>query len=243
MSDGGAVGLERVGAVRAATLLMAIIAVVVGSPVARAADDPDDGLSSGWSDRLSDNFKSGITKATRAMGLNKPPGPAPKEAPSGCPSIAVLDGTQVSRVMAPGVTGNGGLRYQYSLYDVGRECTLVGGQVNVKVGAGGRVLLGPAGSAGRFDVPIRVVVFSEVEQKPIQSKLFKVPATIAAGQASVPFQLISDAMAVSIPAGRSAADYSIKIGIDAGKGEGGDPTTAAKPRHRVKKEAAANAAE
>ena len=225
----------------AALLVGTLAAGVACAPGAQAADDADDGLSSSWSDKISDSFKNGITKATHAVGLGKPPGPAPKEAPSGCPSIAILDGTQVSRVMAPGATGNAGLRYQYSLYDVGRECTLAGSQVSVKVGAGGRVLLGPAGAAGHFDVPIRVVVFSEVEQKPVQSKLFKVPATMAAGQASVPFQLVSDAMAVSIPAGRSAGDYSIKVGIDAGKSDAG-PTAATKPRRHLKKEAT-NAAE
>ncbi len=233
--------LARAGTGSAALLLIGAFVSATWTSAARAADDVDDGLSSSWSDKISDSFKNGMTKATRAIGLGKPPGPAPKEAPSGCPSIAILDGTQVSRVMAPGATGNAGLRYQYSLYDVGRECTLTGSQVNVKVGAGGRVLLGPAGTAGHYDVPIRVVVFSEVEQKPIQSKLFKVSATMAAGQASVPFQLVSDAMAVAIPAGRSAVDYSIKVGIDAGKGDG-TPAAAGKPRHHMKKEAA-NAAE
>ena len=142
--------------------------------------------------------------------------------------------------MSPGATGNEGLRYQYSLHDVGRECSISGGRIGVKVGANGRVLLGPVGAAGHFDVPIRVVVFSDADQKPVESKLFRVPATVGGGQASVPFEFVSDMINVPVAAGRTAADYSIKVGIDAGKGGDRAPSASAKAaRHRLRKEAAA----
>ena len=228
----------------AAWLLCVTVSAGAGAlstSAAHAASDEDDdgGLSSGWTDRMSDSIKNTIGKATSKIGIGRPAGPAPKEAPSGCPTIGILDGTQVQRVMAPGATGNEGLRYQYSLHDVGRECSLSSGRIGVKVGANGRVLLGPVGAAGRFDVPLRVVVFSDADQKPVQSKLFRVPATVAGGQSSVPFEFVSEMIDVPVAAGRTAADYSIKVGIDAGKDDG-TPTAGIKAaRRHLRKEAAA----
>ncbi len=219
-------------------LLATVAAVVASTAPVRAADDDDYGLNPSWSDRLSESMKESIGKAEKAIGVGRPAGPAPIENPSGCPPIAILDGTEAQRVMAPGATGNQGLRYQYSLLGVARECTMSGGRMSVKVGAGGRVLLGPAGAAGKFDVPIRVVVFSEIEHKPIESKLFRVSASVGAGQAGAPFQFVSDSVVVPIAAGRTGDDYSIKVGID---GKGGPTGPATKPaRHRKKDVASAS---
>ena len=245
MRAGGARSGDAGGRSTSAALLLCVImaagAAMPWTPTAHAADDDDDGgLSPGWTDRMSDSIKTSVGKATSAVGLGKPPGPAPKEAPSGCPTIEILDGTEVQRVMVPGATGNEGLRYQYSLHDVGRECSISGARISVKVGANGRVLLGPVGAPGHFDVPIRVVVFSDADQKPVVSRLFRVPATINGGGASTPFTFASETIDVPISAGRTAADYSIKVGIDAHKGDGA-PTTAGKSGHRHfrKEEAAA----
>jgi hypothetical protein len=125
------------------------------------------------------------------------------------------------------------------LMNVGRECSISADRVTIKVAADGRVLLGPAGTAGRFDVPIRVAVFSEAQQKAVESKLFRVPVAVGAGQASVPFDFVSEPITVAIPQGRSR-DYSIKIGFDAG-GKGAADT--AKPKHarRHKPETTASA--
>jgi len=169
-----------------------------------------------------------MENTTKMMGFGKPTPPPPPEAPSGCPTIGILDGTQSQRVMAPGGSDNQSVRYQYSLFNVGRECTISGGRIALKVGAGGRVLLGPAGSAGHFDIPIRVVVFSEVSQKPVESKLFRVPASVPTGQAGAPFQFVSDNLVVPMAAGQHGTDYSIKVGFDA---KGTDAAGPAKPRH------------
>ena len=182
--------------------------------IAPARADDDDPLNPGWSDKIGESIKNGMTNATKAIGLGKPAPPPALEAPSGCPTIALLDGTQAQRVMAPGATDNQGVRYQYSLFNVGRECSISAGRMSVKVGADGRVLLGPAGAAGHFDVPIRVVVFSEVEKKPVESKLYRVSASVGSGQDGAPFQFVSDNLVVPIAAGRTGVDYSIKVGLD-----------------------------
>lgn len=212
----------------------AIAAPAGGVPMssAPAPSAIDDGEQDSWSQAISDKMKDTISAATSRMGLNKPPGPAPSEAPSGCPTIALLPGTESQRIMAPGATGNQGLKYQYTLAAVGRECSISGDRVSIKVGADGRVLLGPAGAAGRFDVPIRVAVFSETQGKPVESKLFRMGVSVPAGQASVPFQFVSENVTVRIPPGH-IGEYSIKVGIDGGAkvGEAGG----GKARHASRK--------
>ena len=210
-------GVFALYATAMASMSSQAFAAPAGTPM-QSAPTPssiDDGEEDSWSQKISEKMKDSIGAATARMGLNKPPGPAPSEAPSGCPTIALLPGTESQRVMAPGATGNQGLRYQYSLQSVGRECTISGDRVSIKVGADGRVLLGPVGAAGRFDVPIRVAVFSESQGKPVESRLFRMGVSVPAGQASVPFQFVSESVVVRIPPGRTG-EYSIKVGIDGG---------------------------
>ena len=222
------------GAAVASLLSPALAAPPGGTPLASAPTPGsiDDGDEDSWSQKISEKMKDSISAATARMGMNKPPGPAPSEAPSGCPTITLLPGTESQRVMAAGATGNQGLRYQYTLQTVGRECSISGDRVSIKVGADGRVLLGPAGAAGRFDVPIRVAVFSEAQGKPVESKLFKMGVSVPAGQASVPFQFVSESVVVRIPPGRTQ-EYSIKIGIDGGaKADGGAKTKHVARKHK-----------
>jgi hypothetical protein len=223
----------------ALTFLAATAVVGLTAPRAWAGDDDDDTPS--WSDQIGDSIKNTFSNAGKAVGWgNKPEGPPPLESPSGCPSIAILDGTAGQRIMAPNASGNQGVRYQFSLLTVGRSCTKGGGRISVRVAAGGRVLLGPAGAPGSFDVPVRVVIFDETQQKPISSKLFKVASTISGGQASVPFEFVSDDLSVPATA-NPAMDYSIKVGIDTG-GKGGD-TGPAKKVHRRRPKPIASASQ
>lgn len=232
---GSVVDRRRTRARRAVLLGMVLASLAVSSAVSAKDDEEEDS----WSQAISDKMKDSISAATARMGLNKPPGPAPAEAPSGCPTIALLPGTESQRVMAAGATGNQGLRYQYTLQAVGRECSISGDRVSIKVGADGRVLLGPAGASGRFDVPIRIAVFSEAQGKPVESKLFKMGVSVPAGQASVPFQFVSDNVVVHIPPGHTQ-EYSIKIGIDGGaKADAGG----AKSKHSARKHKGAAAEE
>ena len=77
---------------------------------------------------------------------------------------------------------------QFSMGDAVRECSRSGEQLVLKVGVEGRALLGPAGTAGAFTAPVRIAVRNERTGKPVVSKLFQVPVTIAAGDNGAPFQ-------------------------------------------------------
>ena len=222
---------------RASAWLLAAVLLGAAAPPAHAADD-DDAQGNEYTEKLGNFFDSGIKRAKSFVGAGKPPAPPPSASPSGCPEITVLDGTGAQRVMAGNAVGNAGLKHQFSITDVARECQLSGNQMVVKVGVEGKVLLGPSGSPGTFDVPVRVAIVDRMSEKPFLSKMYRVAASIPTGQTGTTYSLVADSLAIPFAPGRTAQDYSIKIGIDA-SGRGGD--IAAKPSRRKAKPVAAAA--
>ena len=221
-------------AARAAPLL-ALAALMLAATPAWADDDDESGGS--FIDRMESSISKSFSGATKAAGFGKPPKPPQVEAPSGCPAIEVLDGTGAQRISDNAAAGNAGLRHQYSISDVARECHVSGGQMTLKVGVEGKVLLGPIGAPGQFSIPVRIAVVDRADDKPVVSKLYSVAASIPAGQGGTSYSLVADQIVVSFAAGRKAADYGIKVGIDtAGKSEGG--AKAARPRKPAKPVAA-----
>jgi hypothetical protein len=149
------------------------------------------------------------------------PGAAPAaaggapEQPMQCPSIQVLDGTAAYRTYAGTDQSNETVRYQFSMGDVARDCTHSGKEVLLKVGVSGRVLLGPAGSPGAFTVPVRIAVRHDADGKAVAAKFYQAPATIAAGEDSTTFQVVSDPIAVPFVSANADDDYTILVGFDA----------------------------
>jgi len=148
------------------------------------------------------------------------PGPVPAasraEVPLECPKIDVLDGTASYRTYAGTDQTNGNVRYQFSMGDVARDCTRSGDQILLKVGVEGRVLLGPAGNAGSFTVPVRIAVRHDSDGKAAATKLYQVPASIAAGADAATFQVVSDPLAVHFVSNSAGDDYTILVGFDTG---------------------------
>ncbi|HWK65262.1 MAG TPA: hypothetical protein VNS34_09995 [Rhizobiaceae bacterium] len=76
-----------------------------------------------------------------------------------CPAVTLRDGTTVLRTYAKGGQDDPQkLAYQASISDVTRSCTRSDTQMTINVAAAGRVVTGPAGTAGTVTLPIRVVV-------------------------------------------------------------------------------------
>lgn len=107
------------------------------------------------------------------------------------------------------------LRYQISVAQTARECANVAGNLNIKVGVQGRVVLGPAGGPGSIEVPVRYAIVEEGPQpKTVYSKLYRVPVVIADGQPSVSFTHIEEAMSVPMPTPAVFDRYVIYVGFD-----------------------------
>ena len=177
-----------------------------------------------------DSDNSVSNKMANLLAFNSPNAPAQPtkvvEKEVTCPDIQVLEGTAAHRVYAGGQSSSN-VRYQYSLGDVARECTVIGNQISIKVGVEGKVLLGPAGSPGAFNVPVRMAIVGEPGGKVAASKIYRIAASIGAGQTSTSFSVVSEPLI--IPYKREAAneDYTIKVGFD---GAGGGEAKPAKRR-------------
>jgi hypothetical protein len=145
--------------------------------------------------------------------------------PVSCPEIIVLDEDAGHRVSAGG--DGSGVRYQYSMGDVARECSVQGDNVFVRVGVEGRVLLGGAGSSGTFAIPIRLTLLREKDNRVELTHVFRTSATIPAGQSQAPFTIVSEPIRLPYKKEGDAENYVLKIGFDRG---GAEAAAKGKPR-------------
>lgn len=165
-----------------------------------------------------DYGSSAVAKVGSSLPFQAKPQPArtlsPAEAGvSDCPQVEVLEGTSAVRV---GGEANASVRYQYSLGNVARECSVVGGQLAIKVGVDGRVLLGPAGAPGVFNAALRIAVRRDSDQKPLSSSVYRIAANIPAGETQATFTQVSDQILVPYTGPAAAEDYTVLVGFDNG---------------------------
>lgn len=86
-----------------------------------------------------------------------------------CPQVRLRDGTAFFNTY-DGDEISQNVRYQASITDVSRQCKYENGQLAMTVAVAGKVLLGPKGSSGSIQLPIRVaalrgdtVVYSDIK--------------------------------------------------------------------------------
>ena len=128
-----------------------------------------------------------------------------------CPKVIVRTGAATWQVQAR----EGGLRYQGTIGQLARECSIAGGSMAVKVGIEGRVLLGEKGTPGALEVPIRIAVVQEgPTPKTIATKFFVLPLEIPAGQASSTFAVVEDQVTFPLVKPADIERYVIYVGYD-----------------------------
>ena len=168
-----------------------------------------------------------------ALGATPPktarPGANPSEKPIvrpvttvdiSCPTVDVAEDGAAYRV---GGEDNASVRYQFNIGDTARECDPAGpGQASIKVGVKGEVVVGPAGSAGTYSVPLKIAITREGDKNPVYSKTFKVEATTD-GVTAGAFQLVTEPILVPMPTLQLADIYTISVGFEGG-GTGAAPT-------------------
>jgi hypothetical protein len=161
----------------------------------------------GIGDTLRNVFGFGGTAPTPAV-------PQGFEVPD-CPRVDVVEGGAALRTYAGGRTGSPeSLRSQLTISNVAREC--IGqpdGSIAVKVGVEGRALIGPAGSGGRFDAPVRVVV--KRGDQVFANRVRRIPVTVPAGESQGAFVTVEEG--ILVPPG--TGDFDIEVGLGGGAGE------------------------
>ncbi len=150
-------------------------------------------------------------------GDKKPPPAAATESPDiDCPGVEIRQGASTYQQSGP---DNGStalsLRYQANFIRFARECALQAGNVVMKVGVEGRVILGPAGTPGSLALPVRLAVVKEgLEPKVIWTKFYMVPVVIPPGQPNVLFTHVEEDMSFPKPPGDDLDAYVVYAGFD-----------------------------
>ena len=124
-----------------------------------------------------------------------------------CPPITIKTGTQTWQQFAGPGNDPMTLRYQASIGETARECSLAGDQMAIKVGIAGRVLTGPKGGPGSVTLPVTVSV-ADSDEKTIYKKSFRVPVSIDNGN-GVAWSVVQDNIMVP-----QRDDLVIFVGFD-----------------------------
>jgi hypothetical protein len=142
-----------------------------------------------------------------------------------CPTVDVAEGGAALRI---GGTDNASVRYQFNVGDTARECDPAGpGQATLKIGVAGDVVIGPAGSAGTYNAPLKIAVTNNIDKKEVFSKIFKVEATTDGVQAGG-FRVVTEPIPLPLTTLQMADQYTITVGFASGG------ASAPPKRHRQK---------
>jgi hypothetical protein len=150
-------------------------------------------------------------------GDKKPAQPGTTEAPEiDCPGVEIRQGASTFQQSGP---DNGStalsLRFQANFVRFARECAVRAGNVVMKVGLEGRVILGPAGAAGTLTLPVRLAVVKEgLDPQTVWTKFYMVPVVMPPGQPNVLFTHVEEDMSFPNPPGDELDKYVVYVGFD-----------------------------
>jgi hypothetical protein len=171
------------------------------------------GCSSSILHTPANSFSSLFASSTATTASGTPDGITP-DVP--CPDVGVRAGASTMSLSAnPSEESAMNLRYQIGIGQTARECKLNAGTLSIRVGMQGRVILGPAGTPGQIEVPVRLAVVHEgPEPKTIVTKLNRVAVTIPPGDGNVLFTMIEEDLSFPMPRGGLIDEYIVYIGFD-----------------------------
>jgi hypothetical protein len=152
-----------------------------------------------------------------------------------CPSVTVRSGAAAWQI--PAGSGPNSVRYQGSLGQLARECAVLGETMTIRVGVEGRILVGPQGSAGNVNVPLRIALVAEgPTPRPIWSKFYSVPVSVPPNASQAIFSQVEDDLTFPLPANKRIDNYIVYVGFDPT-----GPTTGAKGTAKAKTTAPSSA--
>jgi hypothetical protein len=150
-----------------------------------------------------------------------------------CPPVQVRNGastlTSSGNPAEPAATN---LKYQVTIGTTARECRLgPNNTVSIKVGMQGRVILGPEGTPGSIDVPLRYAVVREsIDSKMITTKLDRIAVVVPPNDGNVLFTHVTEGLDFPMPRGGDIDYYVVYIGFDSVAVEPEQKKLAPKPK-------------
>ena len=201
----------RTGALRSLLVITAASLTLAGCGGGSmfGGSSPSNGGGSSMTDRFTQLFSGKSTE------VGAPQSAQNDENSLTCPSVSIRPGASTYAVGAAGKPAVGNdLSYQATITRTARSCDLINGQISVKIGIQGRVIVGPAGGPDMVMVPLRVAVVQEgVSPKTIATKVFQTSVQLG-GIDSVPFSLVGEDLVYPAPTGDAGDSYIFYIGFD-----------------------------
>ena len=130
-----------------------------------------------------------------------------------CPEVTIADAGAALRVGGP---DNPSVRYQFNIGDTARECDPAGpSQAALKIGVKGAVVIGPAGSPGTFNAPLKITVTRDSDKTDVFSQTYRVEASTD-GVTAGAFRVVTDPIMLPMSTFQLADVYSISVGFEGG---------------------------
>jgi hypothetical protein len=174
-------------------------------------DDPGASTSPSFSSRFSSFFSSA------KPGVTQPKSPSASTPEVDCPGVDIRGGAStmlISGKSGPDATA-GDLRYQLSIGQTARECRVENGNMFLKVGIQGRLIVGPLGAPGQVDAPIRYAVVREgPEPRPIATRFKRVPVIVPPEQSNIQFIDVEEGLSFPLPSNAELDAYVVYVGFD-----------------------------
>lgn len=209
-----------VAALLTAVPLVAGCSGSIGTPVAStAAPAPQASAAPPTAAQGSPSFKERVADFFSSKS-DKAPQPVANAQPDvDCPFIDIRQGASTLTLPPPPPEGGNEamtLKYQGTFVRAARECSVVNGQMVMKVGIQGRVIVGPAGGPGHIDVPLRIAVVDTPSSatKVVATKFIQIPVDIPNDDGAT-FSHIEEGLTFPLPTPTSElANYVVYIGFD-----------------------------
>ncbi len=130
-----------------------------------------------------------------------------------CPPIKVRPGGQALFSYGGQVGNAQAVRYQAVIDEVSRNCVVSNGVITVRMGAAGRLLLGPqAGSTTSAELPVRFAV--ERDGMAVFTQRYVLPVALAGGAQSGEWVKVVENVAIPYVGGE---DITIWVGFDSAR--------------------------
>lgn len=143
-------------------------------------------------------------------------GPVDLNAANGCPPLQVEGGQRYVTYYEGNRIGDGAaVIHRGEITKTARECQYVEGQVTVKYGIAGRVLLGPKGKPGSIALPVTMQIVDKTKNK-VKSEPFIVNVEITRQNPISYFSVVRD-VTIPVKEGATPQDYSVVLAFDKSK--------------------------
>jgi len=134
-----------------------------------------------------------------------------------CPPVEVRQGASTLTIGSNGNQSAMAVRYQGEFTREARDCAVVNGNMVMRIGVQGRVILGPAGVPGQVEVPLRIAVVQETPggARPITTKFIRIAVTVASNDSNPVFAHVEEGVTFPVPTPTSSLDdYVVYVGFD-----------------------------